>query len=473
MIKAQTKEVSRMMKPSMYNFLCNDEEGNMIIYNFLVGIPSITEILKEDIDEFRKMFLDNNAICSEDMDEKSIVLLKKLASVGILVDSDVDESLIYESRDYEEVFDNRLHLTILPTGKCNFSCSYCMEEEQPLFKERMTEDGQVAVIKYVQKNIKNYNGLHISWFGGEPLLEKNAICKLSEQFIRICKARCIPYTAQIVTNGFCLNEDTFKMLYQQKIYEYMITVDGFREQHDRCRYLCNGAGTFDTIIRNLVNIRDNKHYRFAHIIIRINITRAVLNVLDDFIAYLDSMFSNDSRFSFLFIPVANYSKEKPTDPKVFVENIEVNDCLKRNHLYMEKFVPNNADVAMIMPATRCLASLKNSFDITPDLRIFKCHAHYEESTMGFMDLNGNMRIDEALNEKWYLTDKLLCKTLKVCETCFYKPACPINGKNCPYKYLISEKKSNVCPLENEAFIVELKNTVIEAAKSSKHFVVSL
>lgn len=458
---------------SKYNIVVNDKDDNLIIYNFLIGLPSLTKIMKSDVNTFSKLFLERTVINASDC-EKYIELAKKLLELGILVDKDVDESVLYDAKSFEEIYDNRFHLTILPTGKCNFNCSYCLEAEQPLSHERMTVKTQEAVIKFVQKNIHKYSGLHVSWFGGEPLLETSTIKQLSEKLIRICKARCIPYSAQTTTNGFCLDGATFDTLYKQKIYDYMITVDGFKEQHDKCRCMHNGAGTYDTIMKNLINIRDNKQYRFAHIAIRVNITREVLDVIDEFILYLDSTFSDDPRFTFLFIPVVNYSKTKPTD-EVFVSTQEVSERLNNNSVYMNKFLSKNANTELIIPTTRCLASLKNSYVIAPDLRVYKCNAHYDmaDNCVGYIDLDGNMMIDEALHGKWYLMNEFLNRTYAFCSECFYRPACIINGKNCPYRYLTNTKKSVACPLKTDGFIEIIKKEVSDAADKFSCFVVSL
>lgn len=52
----------------------------------------------------------------------------------------------------------------------------------------MTKEIQNSIIKYVQKNILNYVGLSVVWFGGEPLLALDVVEYLSENFIKICKA---------------------------------------------------------------------------------------------------------------------------------------------------------------------------------------------------------------------------------------------------------------------------------------------
>lgn len=343
-------------------------------------------------------------------------------------------------------------------------CTYCLEAEQDFAREKMTMRAQDAVLKFVQKNIYKYNGIHVSWFGGEPLLETSIIKYLSENLIQICKARCIPYSAQTTTNGFFLDSDVFGALYKQRVYTFMITVDGFRDQHDKYRCMHNGAGTYDTIMRNLINIRDNKQYKFANITIRINITRDVLDVIDDFIEYIDSLFSNDPRFTFLFIPVTNYSSTKPAED-VFVNDEEVSARLNNNQIYLNKFLPDYLNMYLISHGKSCQSSLKNSYVIAPDLKVYKCCAHYdmEDNCMGHIDLKGNLVLDEYLHGKWYLMNEFIKRKFDNCRDCYYMPACTNNGKNCPYHYLKNSKELIKCPLEIDGFVEKLTAEVLKAA----------
>lgn len=249
------------MKMSKYNFSTYNQDGDLILYNFLMGIPSLTKVKKLDIDMFKQLFLKDTEILSTSC-KKYIEAEEYLLKSGILFANDINENVLQEAQQYDKVYDSRLTLFILPTGNCNFRCPYCFENSQPFLGNAMTVEVQNAIIKFVQRQIHNYTALHVCWFGGEPLLEPQIIKKLSEKFIQICKTRFIPYSAEIVTNGFCLDTDMFEMLYNLKVYNYTITLDGFKEQHDKTRFLSNKKGSFDTIIDNLLKIRNNMQYVF-------------------------------------------------------------------------------------------------------------------------------------------------------------------------------------------------------------------
>lgn len=451
------------MKMSKYNFTTYDHEGNLIVYNFLTGLPSLTKVMKTDIDKFTQLFLTNDEIHSTSY-EKYADAVESLLKSGILVASDTDESVLNDAKYYEEVYDSKLFLVILPTGECNFNCSYCFEAEKPFSRNAMTVDAQNAILKFVQKQIHNHKEVQVSWFGGEPLLEPQIIKHISENLIKICKARFLPYSADISTNGFFLDADMFDMLYKLKVYRYMITVDGFKEQHDKLRFARNGMGTYDVIMDNLLRIRNNKQYKFANITIRINVTKSFFDILDDFIYFIESSFSDDPRFSFMFVPAGDYSKVKCSDDDIFVDSTEVMSRLLKNEVYVNKLYPEENKIYPITQGRKCIASLKNSYAITPDLKVYKCHVNYDMgvNNIGYISSNGDLLLDETLHSKWYLTHRFAQSIPDGCKDCFYFPACNNSGKKCPALYLKTKPEVGSCPFENDKEMKVLVDSVLYA-----------
>ena len=65
---------------------------------------------------------------------------------------------------------NRLELTLFVTERCNFRCTYCYED---FSKGRMRPDVVAAVQTLIRTRASDgLKELHLSFFGGEPLLAK-------------------------------------------------------------------------------------------------------------------------------------------------------------------------------------------------------------------------------------------------------------------------------------------------------------
>ena len=159
---------------------------------------------------------------------------------GHIVDSCVDEDRLIDELCETYQNSNYLSLTILPNEKCNFRCEYCYES---LKQGQMNNETIDSIILFVKKNIHKYNSLHVSWYGGEPLLSLDIIVKLSQKFIEICKEHKKYYFASITTNGYCLDLNTFKTLRKCNVLSYQITLDGYKDTHDKQRPLFNQKGT--------------------------------------------------------------------------------------------------------------------------------------------------------------------------------------------------------------------------------------
>ena len=80
------------------------------------------------------------------------------------------------------------------------------------------------------------------------------------------------YNAEIVTNGYLLDERNAAMLGRCRVGLAQITLDGVEEGHDRTRHLAGGGKTFGRICENLrhvklpfkVHIRHNVHEGNLH-----------------------------------------------------------------------------------------------------------------------------------------------------------------------------------------------------------------
>lgn len=454
------------LKKSKFNYYVTDTNGDMLLYNFFGGLSSLLRVSKSDANVFSKFILSEDIIPNIFVDKYNDAL-SQLIDKGFLVDSDIDENVLYYYTQFNEIFDNTLRLTILPTGKCNFKCPYCFENPQTFCRDIMTDEAQMAVLKFVQKSIINHKALHVSWFGGEPLLASGVINYLSNRFKQICDSRRLSYSADITSNGFLLDYDMFSVLYGLGVYKYYITLDGVKEQHDKRRFTINGSGTFDRIVENLLQIKNNKQYRFAKIAIRVNLSQGFFEHSDEFLNYLANNFADDPRFEFTFVPVVKFSGSEIPDEDIFQDYSSVFGRLNENCVYVSKLLPKEYHVASIVRQPKCPSALKNSYVITPDLKVYKCNAHYdfEPNVLGKIDTNGNLAINERLHRKWYLTRSFLQKVPNDCKTCYYMPCCVFIDSSCPVGFLRDTPDEQNCLLKNEKLKADIDNSILFAAKN--------
>lgn len=133
-----------------------------------------------------------------------------LISHNFLVDEKLDE--IYEcdfSRNRAVFSDSTLDLTILPTESCNFRCVYCYESAS---NQHLTKEGERAIVKFVQQNVRKYRHVRLAWFGGEPLVRKDQVLRITKAINDICKSNGVLFSARMTTNAYELDIDTFNEL---------------------------------------------------------------------------------------------------------------------------------------------------------------------------------------------------------------------------------------------------------------------
>ena len=109
-----------------------------------------------------------------------------------------------------------------------------------------------AICREVQEAAERKKNIHISWYGGEPLLAKDAVWDLSKQFLKSCETFGAYYSATIITNGYLIDDETVENFLKYKIVKVQITIDGPPDIHNKRRKLKNDSKpTFDVILKNV------------------------------------------------------------------------------------------------------------------------------------------------------------------------------------------------------------------------------
>lgn len=438
------------LKKSLYNVEVDKlENGNILLFNTATSAFGIMN------GNTQKLYYNNGCI-NEDLiedpqDKEAINILK---SNGFLVEEGIDEfKRMQVSGDLQRYNQQFLGLTIAPTINCNMACPYCYEEKTA---KRMNEDVKNALIKFVKNNItsNNIRSFDVTWYGGEPLLEKELITELSEEFIKITSENKVKYSAGIVTNGSLLDYETAKMLKDKcNVTFAQITIDGLRDTHNGRRILKNGADSFGIITDNIEACKD-----IMDISIRINVDRNNVEETKKLIDYfIDERKWTDNNVTFYFAPVAKQTDACNAEVSACLSSVEFGeiDSQLLRYIYQKG---NMKNIDRVYPRGRfviCGATAANGYVVDPEGYLYKCWdiVGIKENRVG--DIFNGPRLN-----KEYLT-WLSLELPEECKACSILPICQ---GGCPYERLRNGNKPS-CSYKKYSYKENLRITYEDFAKN--------
>lgn len=132
-----------------------------------------------------------------------------------------------------------LSATFHLTHHCNLRCTYCYTGEKlPLAMNHDTIDQSIQFIE--SELIKlGTNKVYITFFGGEPLIEKEKIFYIIDAFSLKTK---LEVSYRMSTNGTMLSEGLMQKLYALGVF-VSLSIDGHPDVHDRHRIDAGGKPT--------------------------------------------------------------------------------------------------------------------------------------------------------------------------------------------------------------------------------------
>ncbi len=117
----------------------------------------------------------------------------------------------------------------------------------------MSSEVALQSIEYIsdqyQKN-PNWEHLFISFFGGEPLLNRKVMSLVCDEISNLPLIR--DKTKYILTTNLTLLTDSdLKFIKQHGFSNVQVALDGSKGRHDSLRKFKSGRGSFDTVIKNI------------------------------------------------------------------------------------------------------------------------------------------------------------------------------------------------------------------------------
>lgn len=411
------------MEWSYYNFLFkSDRFGCYLLYNSLSNVF----IMLNDIQYHKVMDIKRNSdILIEDLDLK-----KTLIDNRILVNSNQEEyyklKLAKMIKRYDKTF---LSLTIAPTSDCNFRCPYCFENEpDPLY---MTESIQKDLISFIRCHVE-VRKLFITWYGGEPLLAFDRIRSITNEI----ELMDLKFGADIVTNGYYLEETVINQLDNLHIRFVHVTLDGLHDVHNKRRLEKRGKDSFDKIIRNISLM--NEINPSSKLIIRVNIDKENIEEYHELYFFLFKNFPNAVLNVYPGFVKKSYGLCAYSERNLLSNEEQAQFVLSQ---YKNYHIMDNTHFLPTTSYTECLARCLNGFLVSPDGYLYKCWTDLgnKEESVGHIS-NEEYRID---NLSKYMVGGDPFSDEK-CRKCKFLPIC---GGGCPHmrlKNIFKDAKIDLC-----------------------------
>lgn len=439
-------------KPSKHTTTVLNDQGELLLYNTITGYNSLCKTVKPEI---VTPFLESGIEFSDGIvTEVATPLIQR----GYLIEEWRDEKALFNTFHINAVSPRNLSLTIVPTNDCNFRCVYCWERFDGAWMSQETQD---KIVQYVDKHMAQYTALHVSWFGGEPLLAIDILKDLSRRLMDVCKKHKKPYTASITTNGYLLSEDVFDCLRSINVLSYQVPIDGLRIFHDSRRVLANGEQTYDAILNNLSNISKKLKSRMYDFVVRVSVTKDMLGHINEIVDIFISKFGDSPQFRLLFTPLADLHSDKICELiDVIDEKFILGEVYER--LLACESIPRLAGMidSISISSGLCHAEKQNNYLFDPNGEVHLCLLTYEnpslksKSCIGHVGESGNLIIDPYLQGLW-LREGKSCTSCKSKEDCFFFPSCCGDVCSAQKVYHPQKYKGDVCISQNKQFLNDM------------------
>jgi len=366
----------------------------------------------------------------------------KLVEMGFVVESEEeDRRIITKWFDAMKSDSSRILATVLTTYACNFACPYCVEGEV-IAPISMSRDTAEAAVSYIGCRAMEHSAqeIFISFYGGEPLLNREAIRVVSAGLQEFAAENGIRFSFGMTTNGSLLTPKVVNELKPYGLRGVKVTIDGTREHHDRHRPFRNGKGSFDVILGNVL-------YASAHIDVDVGGNFDDENI-ESFPALLDLLKSlglHERLHAVRFKPISETLKDRRgishsadmgcvySDPKVAGRMVDL------RRLTAQKGFPVDRGVGVNLCS---VVANDSQFTVDPEGKLHKCPAlvGYREFEVG--------SIWEGEKRKLVSGD--------LWERCIDCPYVPLCGDGCVYgAYLrFGELERLNCQKEYVEYLVE-------------------
>jgi uncharacterized protein len=399
-----------------------DETDSIIIYStknasaLLVSSGLIEDIQKNCLSDEEKETLTAHGCLVRDATEEKREILSFIHEVNAL--------------------DKTLNYIVVLNLDCNLGCTYCFEGERK-GKFYLSDETADRFVDFVKRSSAGKEEIHITFYGGEPLLSMERIEDISKKLRLFTEQQGVAYGFSLVTNGTLLTPANVKRLTPLGLKSAKVTLDGPKEVHDTFRPFKSGAGSFDVIMRNVRDVSDLMRIQIGG-----NYTQEHYRA---FPRLLDVLSGNgltpDKLYLVKFDPVVNESSEfAPRDFHDGCNSINEPWVSEASLFLREEILKRGYKTQKVMPSP-CAIEREGNLVVNYDGALYKCPGLIGRADCCVGDLkSGSIDYSQSHDlDAWKNEECLACEYLPLCfGGCKYMKLLhdgTLRGINCQKEYL--------------------------------------
>ena len=189
--------------------------------------------------------------------ELSAAQKDSLTRIGMLVaDPDQEKEQMREFLKRADARSRNFTAIVVLNLSCNLDCEYCYEGGFRGENHLTEATAQLLVDTLIRDRLSQGLAVTISFYGGEPLLSRDMIRRISEPLLEAAHRNGTSYGFTLVTNGTLLSREVAEEVIPVGLKAAKFTLDGPPEIHDKQRPFASGAGSFAAILDNLAAVCD-------------------------------------------------------------------------------------------------------------------------------------------------------------------------------------------------------------------------
>ena len=338
----------------------------------------------EDIGKLLK-FYEMNSKCLNSEEKENINSILNYFSELIELDS---------AKDFKWINLEPRALSLLVSQDCNLRCGYCYADHGIYGSEEKKLMSYDTAKKCIDKLLSKDNSNHISFFGGEPLLNFTLIKRIDSYVNK--KNLNVVYT--MTTNGTIMN-DEIKNFINEKFLNLRISLDGPKDINDGQRF-----GGVKSVHDRVIETIGMLHPRSYPITIKSIVTKKSANRLTEIVEHISSLNIDSIDIKpVIYVPPGSKFFINDEDYKTYINelaNIHVSNIIKLANGEKVKPISDTCFIlALMITKTRWIyrcAAGRGLITITADGDVYPC-----EKYIGLSDFHmGNVHDDDFPGERF-------------------------------------------------------------------------